>query len=216
MGSGMIKGISALFLLITIAGIVSAGERSLDNADARKVSHMPWGNSTVPPVVTEKYKYYEICGCCEKELQGELNQKCIRWSDGKKYDSVTNWKLKWDYGHSQASGACAVDSFTVTVDITFHVPKWVRTDDAPQPLVEKWNSYLEKLMMHEKGHRDRAVEAANELTRAVAALPPARTCGELDREVQTLGLAQRSKLLQDQKDYDDATKHGAQQGAVFP
>jgi len=216
MGSGMMKAIGALFLLITIAGTVSAGEKSFDVADAPRLSPVRTAHSTIPPVVTEKYKYYEVCGGCEKELQGELTQKCIRWIDGKKYDSVTNWKLKWDYGHSDASGTCAVDSFTVTVDITFQVPKWVPTDEAPQPLVEKWNSYLEKLMIHEKGHRDRAVEAANELTRAVAALPPARTCSELDREVQILGLAQKNKLLQDQKDYDDATKHGASQGAVFP
>ncbi len=211
----MMKGISVFFLLIAIAGTVSAGERDLDNADVRKVSHVP-GNNTVPPVIREKYKYYEVCGCCEKELEGELKQKCIRLNNGKKYDSVTNWKLKWDYGHSQTPGTCAVDSFAVTVDITFQVPKWVRTGDEPRPLVEKWDSYLAKLMMHEKGHRDRTVEAANELTRAVAALPPARTCGELDREVQTLGLAEKNKLLQDQKDYDDATKHGASQGAVFP
>ncbi len=212
----MLKGICALFLLITIAGTVSAGEQGINVADARKISPVTTGNSAIAPVVREKYEYYEVCGCCEKDLQGDLKQKCIRWSDGKKYDSVTNWKLKWDYGHNQASGTCAVDSFTVTVDITFHVPKWVPTDGAPQPLVEKWNRYLENLMMHEKGHRDKAVEAANELTHSVAALPPARTCGELDREVQVLGLAEKNKLLQDQKDYDDATKHGAKQGAVFP
>ncbi len=212
----MMKGICALFLLITIAGAVSAGEQGIDVADARKISLAPTGNSTVPPVIREKYKYYEVCGCCEKDLQGDLKEKCIRWIDGKKYDSVTNWKLKWDYGHHEASGTCALDAFTVTVDITFHVPKWARTDDAPHPLVEKWSRYLENLMTHEKGHRDRTVDAANDLTRAVAALPPARTCSELDREVKILAHARANKLLQDQKDYDAATNHGARQGAVFP
>ncbi len=214
-GSEMMKGICALFLLMAVCGAASAGEPA-SVADAQRVSAMTMASRTVQPVIREEYKYYEVCGCCEKDLKNDLKKKCIQWDDGKKYDSVTNWKMKWDYGHNEASGTCAVDSFTVTVNITFQVPKWVRTDDAPQPLVDKWNRYLENLMTHEKGHRDRTVEAANELTRAVAALPPARTCSELDREVQILGRAQADKLLQDQKDYDAATNHGAGQGAVFP
>jgi predicted secreted Zn-dependent protease len=71
-------------------------------------------------------------------------------------------------------------------------------------------------MMHEQGHRDRAVEAATELTRSVAELPPAGTCTELDREVQKLYRARMEKLLKDQEEYDDMTNHGIAQGAVFP
>ena len=45
---------------------------------------------------------------------------------------------------------------------------------------------MDRLMMHEQGHRDKAVEAATELTRAVAELPPALTCAALDRELDKL------------------------------
>ncbi len=206
----MAKGICTLVLVMVVATAASAGSQDPIVVGAREK------NSTRPPVVSEKYEYYEVCGCCEKDLTSDLKRKCIPWNDGKKYDSITNWKLKWDYGRTRSSTACTTDSFTVTVDITFHVPKWISAGDAPQPLVAKWDNYLEKLMMHEKGHRDRAVEAADELTRAVAVLPPARTCDELDREVHSLGLEQRNKLLQDQKDYDETSRHGAGQGAVFP
>ncbi len=208
--AGTLRGITALLLFIAVAGTASAGSQVFAATGPRKKT------GTRPPVIAERYEYYEICGGCEQDLKSDLKKKCIQWNDGKKYDSMTNWKLKWDYGHNEGSGTCAVDSFTVTVDITFHVPKWSRTDNAPHPLVAKWDNYLKNLMTHERGHRDRTVEAANDLTRAVAALPPAGTCDELDREIQTLGLAQKNKLLQDQKDYDNETNHGAAQGAVFP
>ena len=212
----MIKGINIFLLFMTVALTTFAGEEGTVVANINKGSPILENNNVVMPVVTEKYEYYEVCGCCDKDLQCDLKQKCITWTDGKKYDSVTNWKVKWDYNHKRTSQACTADSFLATVDVVFHLPKWVKTDNAPQPLVEKWDRYLKKLMEHEKGHRDRAVDAATELMHAVAELPPARTCAGLDREVNTLSQTRMNKLIEEQKEYDAATNHGIAQGAVFP
>ena len=206
-----------VFLMVTAIAITStAQEKNIDLANSDKDSTNRIENSVVSPIVKEKYEYYEVCGCCEKDVQCELNQKCICWTDGKKYDSITNWKVKWDYGHNRTSQACTTNSLTVTVEIVFHLPKWARTGNAPQPLVEKWDTYIENLQTHENGHRDRAVEAATELTSAVKELPPVRTCAELDREVQDLSRERMKKLNKEQVEYDAVTNHGKTQGAVFP
>ncbi len=212
----MTKGIKLFFVLMAVAVTSAAGEKNSNLAISDRKFPTQMQNSVVPPRVKEKSEYYEVFGCCEKDLQCELKQKCITWNDGKKYDSVTNWKVKWDYGHDRTPQTCTTDSFTVTIDVTFHLPKWARNGDVPRQLAEKWDTYMEKLMMHEKGHRDRAVEAATELTRAVAELPPVRTCAELDQVVHSLCRTRLDKLIEDQKDYDTATKHGVLQGAVFP
>jgi predicted secreted Zn-dependent protease len=104
----------------------------------------------------------------------------------------------------------------VFVEIVYRYPKWVRTDDASRPLVEKWDRYMKNLITHENGHRDMVAEAAAELTRAVAGLPPAATCAEIDRKVKALCRERMEKLTEDQKGYDAATEHGVKQGAVFP
>lgn len=212
----MIKGITIFLLFMTVAVTTFAGDDNTFVSTIDKSSPNHKINSVAPPVVTEKYEYYEIFGCCEKDLHSDLRQKCVNWKDGRKFDSVTNWKVKSDYGHKRAPESCATDSFIVTVEVVFHLPKWAPTNDAPLSLVKKWDSYMENLMMHEQGHRDRAVEAATELTRSVAELPPAGTCTELDREVQKLYRARMEKLLKDQEEYDDITNHGIAQGAVFP
>ncbi len=212
----MIRSVKIAVILLAVALTAAAGEGSHDSAGSGRILSSARQEKLAPPVVNEKYEYYEVCGCCEKDVQSDLQKKCIIWKDGKKYDSVTDWKVKWDYNHNRTAGACTADSFLVTVDVVFHLPKWVRTGDVPQPLAEKWENYLAKLMTHEKGHRDRAVEAANSLVQAVADLPPARTCAELDREVHSLCRTRMDKLIEDQKDYDAATRHGADQGAVFP
>ncbi len=71
-------------------------------------------------------------------------------------------------------------------------------------------------MIHERGHRDLAVAAAEELSRAVGELPPARTCADLDKEVQDLSRLKMKSLNEDEKAYDLYTDHGKKQGAVFP
>ena len=201
---------------MAIAGISLAQEKNIDLANSGKDLTSRVENNVTPPVVKEKYEYYEVCGYCEKDIQCDLKQKCICWTDGKKYDSITNWKVKWDYDYNRTPQTCTTDSFTVTVDVIFHLPKWVRTSNVPQPLVEKWDAYMENLVLHEKGHRDRAVEAATEITRAVKELPPASTCAELDQEVQALSHERINKMIEDQKEYDAATNHGQKQGAIFP
>ena len=145
-----------------------------------------------------------------------MSEKGCRWDDGKKYDSLTSWHVKWDYGYDRAPQACTPASFRATVEIIFRYPEWVRTDGAPQPLVAKWDSYMKNLINHENGHRDMAVQAAAELSRAVAELPPASNCAELDREVRELCRLRMKKLKENEYEYDAATNHGLTQGAIFP
>jgi predicted secreted Zn-dependent protease len=198
----MMKGINAVLLLLTVAGTVSAG--------------VVRGNDAAQPVVTEKYEYYEVFGGCEKDVQCDLQRKCITWKDGKKYDSVTNWKIKWDYDHNPSAQNCSPNSFRVTVDVTFHLPKWVPTKEAPRQLVDKWDGYMKNVLAHEKGHRDIAVQAATELTRKVAQLPSALACVELERAIHDLCRKQMRILDRNEKQYDAATNHGHTQGAIFP
>jgi len=194
---------------MAVAVASGAGETIPGSANNRK-------DPVVSPVVSEKTEYYEVCGNCERDVQTELQAKCIKLANGEKYDSITNWKVKWDYSHSRASETCTAESFVVTVDIVYRLPKLARTGEVSQTLVEKWDKYMENLMTHEKGHRDRAVASAKELTRLVAELPPARTCAELDRVVNTLCRTRLDKLIEVQKKYDDDTCHGVLQGAEFP
>ena len=212
----MIKKFILSLLLLAAAGTAFAAEGKLDVARVDKDIRPGIQNRVVTPVVTEKYEYYEIRGNSEKELRGQMCRNGCAFNDGEKYDSVTSWRWKLNYGHDRAPGVCAVDSLRVALEIKYRYPKWLRTGDASQPLIDKWDGYMKNLVIHENGHRDLAVEAAAELSRALAALPPARSCADLDRELLALGRERMKKLNEDQKIYDETTRHGKTQGAVFP
>ncbi|OGW35055.1 MAG: hypothetical protein A2010_18265 [Nitrospirae bacterium GWD2_57_9] len=170
----------------------------------------------LPPAVTEQQEYYDLCGCCEKDLQCEMTEKAIRWKDGKKYDSVTSWKVKWDYAYNRSSHACFADNFRVTMNVVFRLPRWTCPEPVSQALVDKWTPYITNLVEHENGHRDLALTAAHDLTRAVAEMPPARTCSDLDAAVDAMSREWMKKLDEDQALFDAHTGHGFAQGVMFP
>lgn len=213
--SGLMKGFSAYLLMMAITATAIAGDGTVI-ARAESERSFPHKNSALPPAIKEIYEYYEVCGCSEKDLQCDLKQKSCSWTDGKKYDSVTSWKITWDYNYNRMADVCVADSFRVNVEVTFRYPKWVRNVDAPRPLMEKWDSYLNSLILHENGHRDIVVEAANELSLAVAELPPARSCAELDRTITALSRVRMAKVTKKQNEHDVVTNHGRTEGALFP
>lgn len=210
----MKKGIIAL-LFMTAAGTASAADGV---AVAYRDANLPLQKKDGPaaPLVKEIFDYYEIKGDSEHDLWRQLRKNGIRWRDGKKYNSVTSWRVKWDFGPDREAKICTVDDFRVNVEIIFRYPKWARTDNAPRPLMEKWDRYMESLILHENGHRDIVAEAADDLSRAVAALPSGFSCEELNRKACDLCCERMRKLKKDEKEYDDLTAHGITQGAVFP
>jgi len=162
------------------------------------------------------YDYYEVSGGCLGDLKHDLSGKACRLSDGSKYDSVTKWRVAWDYGYNKSGGMCSADGFRLTVDIIVRLPAWLHRSSAGQPLSEKWESYIDMLKAHENGHVDKVVEAADELTKAVEEMPSAATCANLDRQIRQLSKNRLKLLEKEQNGYDEETSHGWTQGALFP
>ena len=212
----MIKKIIIVLLLMTVAVTAFAAHERVEVASLDQGVGTRIKKRVVPPAVSETYEYYDVRGNGEKELRCQMNQNGCRWEDGKKYDSVTSWHVKWDYDYDREPHACSAVSFRTTLEVIYRYPKWAQHDGVPKPLVDKWDGYMKHLVTHEKGHRDIAVEATADLSRTVAALPPAPSCADLDREVRALCRLRMNKLNADEKEYDVATHHGATQGALFP
>ena len=168
------------------------------------------------PIIREKIEYYDIEGISEKDLVCQLREKGCRTKDGGTYDSITRWRITWDYGYDRTSRGCAADDFQASIAITYTFPRWVETDAMQAPLVDSWKRYLMNLVLHEKGHRDMAIDAVVDLSLDVADLPPFPRCSDLDRAIRSIARQRTEKLNEDSRTYDAATGHGATQGAAFP
>ncbi len=215
-GSVMIRSTITLLLFLSLAATALAADRTIKLAKADQSATRVINKKPALPVVTETYEYYEIRGDSEKDLRCQMTQNGCKWDDGRKYDSVTKWHVKWDYDYDREPDSCAAASFKATVEITFRMPKWVHGEHPVLALAEKWDRYMQNLVLHENGHRDLTIAAVADLSRAVSELPPANTCADVDRSVQALSRQYMKKLNHDQKAYDADTVHGVKQGALFP
>jgi predicted secreted Zn-dependent protease len=203
-----------LFIISTLPAFAEEGLFNLASVDRDLYRNRE--RTVLAPALHEKLEYYEITGSAEKDLREQMTRRGIAWSDGKKYDSVTSWRVEWGYEHDRSMQSCGAEAFQASVEITTRYPRWIRTGDAPRELVDKWEGYLANLVLHEEGHRDMLVEAIEDITRSVARMPGAPNCAELDRLVRSLCHERMAKLNDEAKEYDVATLHGSVQGAVFP
>jgi len=169
------------------------------------------------PVVRESSEYYDVQGKTVAEVRSALRLMRSRapLPVGNSYDASTRWDVQWRYDLERSDGSCSVKDFQATVDIAFRYPRLVR-ESAPAEVLAAWDRYMENLVHHETLHRDLAVAAAADLSRASSALPPAVTCEELDYAIHALGQAFMKKLYLDETAYDRLTGHGATQGAALP
>lgn len=197
-------------LFLCGAGAPTSG-LAADDAGGR-----PAAPKVVAPVVQETTERYPVAGNCEKDLSEQLARKATCRPDGRKYDSQVKWKVGWAFDHERAAGACSPEGFRLTVNMTTSLPDWVDRATAPEPLMFKWDVYLQSLERHEQGHRAIVLRAAEELSRAIAALPPASSCKELDRRVNQVCRTRLARLAEEQDGYDAETEHGRVQGALFP
>ncbi|MDD2468398.1 MAG: DUF922 domain-containing protein [Desulfobulbus sp.] len=166
--------------------------------------------------INENHDYYDIKGITEQELQQQMNSSGFVEADGKSHYAYTNWYVKWNYTYLTNSTNCLIATATTTVDLTFHLPKWINSDAAPENLTNKWDRFFRNLELHEYGHKEIGVQAAKEIVKAIKSMEPRASCQELGEAANSLGQLILQKWKQEEVEYDVRTNHGIIQGAKFP
>lgn len=177
--------------------------------------------ATVPalaePTISETVHYYDVSGATGREVRASLNREGpVSGNDNKRYDAVCRWHVYWKFRFRQRGNACVITSVSTDVKITITFPR-LKTDETTSPsLVKAFANYTERLMVHEKGHAQNAIDAARKIEAGILALPSEPTCDALRVKANDLGHAFVKEANQADIDYDRLTRHGATQGARFP
>ncbi|HTG00589.1 MAG TPA: DUF922 domain-containing protein [Nitrospirota bacterium] len=206
------KTAAALVFLVTIAASAYAAERSQVAATVQEGER----NHVLRPVISENVEYYDIMGDCEKDLCDCLKENGCPWKDGRRYHSLTSWDFKWNYEKRKTANFCTTASFQPVVNISVRYPRWKKTGNPPAALEKKWEQFMKNLKTHENGHIALIVEAVSDVTIAVMKLPPQPNCMALDQEIEKIKDSRIRQLNDDTWKYDLKTRHGVEQGAVFP
>jgi predicted secreted Zn-dependent protease len=178
---------------------------------------LPGLSAHAEPTVSESVEYYDVSGATAREVRAALNRDGpIAGNDGKRYDAVCRWNVSWEFLYQRGETSCAITSVSMQVKITFAFPR-LKTDETTSPsLVKAFATFSDKLMLHEKGHGQNAIEAARKIENALMALPPESNCDVLRTKANDLARSFIKEANQADIEYDRVTQHGATQGVRFP
>ncbi len=167
------------------------------------------------PELKEETQYYAISGDSAEALRREMNSKSNISENGKTFDAYTRWNVRWNFNWENTASYCSMTTVTTSVDINFTLPSWVDRDSAPAALRKKWDRYYAALIEHEHGHKEFGVKAAKAIELSLSGMGR-DTCSALQRDSGNQANKILEKYIAREKQYDIDTRHGMDDGAVFP
>jgi predicted secreted Zn-dependent protease len=169
------------------------------------------------PKVRIRYHYYPISGSNAVALRSQMSQSGpISQIEQIHYDAKTDWYVRSFYNFAMTGNQCTIKGATANVDILFTLPKWTPPSGASRSLLTQWQQYMTALQVHENGHKQHGIEAGQEVVQTLMNLPAATSCQTLKSIANSAIQKTIKRYNQKDIDYDEITKHGLTQGAVFP
>ena len=156
--------------------------------------------------------YYRVAGSTPREIQRSLDQSRPRMGQ---HDGQTTWQITWQFNTANQDGNCRLTSFTTRTTITLTMPLWAMPTNTAPDVFKAWRDYCLALSEHEQGHVQLAKEAAAAIQQRAQTFTPRSDCSALKNEVNSVCRSIVETHRQQEKDYDERTRHGASQGAVL-
>lgn len=169
------------------------------------------GSAQAQPVVNTDTEYYIVDGVDARSIRKDMNAK-----RSGKYDAYTSWKVKWRFFGDNKKTFCTITNVKTDVAVKFTLPKLAKNTQADQETKRRWNNYYRALIAHENGHRDFGIEAATEIETALLSMGARSNCKTVELEANELAYSIVNQYVERNKQYDADTRHGMNDGAVFP
>lgn len=168
------------------------------------------------PVIHETYADYQITGHSVDALRAQMSMLGPMDVADKHFDASTKWAVNWQYRYQMVDHVCYFTKVNVKVDVTYHFPEWSDYLSGSEALQYHWDNYMQHLMTHEKGHAGHGILAATTIDNTLRRLPPMQSCEDLSRTADHIAYQIIAEYNTIDVMYENATNHGATQGATFP
>lgn len=161
-----------------------------------------------------KVNRYHVHGASADELRRELDAKGPADWDGKRGDAFTHWKVVWRWP-KDSQGRPHFDRAFIKTEIHVTLPQWNAPAEADPRLKEDWESFMQALIQHERGHVRHALSLRPRIQERILA----RT---LQSEGLTLAEANKiarqvvDEIREEDRAFDARTDYGRLEGVRFP
>lgn len=167
------------------------------------------------PEVSERREYYDLRSTSLRALRREMDErKRAAGIDGKAL-GLTRQDIETSFALVPLPDGCRLSGVSVKLSITIHLPRWSPPKPPASFLQERWDKMIAGLTLHEEGHRDNAIAAAQELHRELSGLGESLDCLELERAARRASFQAQVRYRLRDRNYDKRTRHGERQGSAL-
>ncbi|MGI0479967.1 DUF922 domain-containing Zn-dependent protease [Geminocystis sp. CENA526] len=168
------------------------------------------------PAINISTNYYNVRGKTVPEIAQSLYNDSPIIYQGKKYHAYTSWNVKWNFNWYQYPRYCQITSVKTTVDVKYTLPKLITYASLSSAVKQKWDRYYKALIYHEEGHKNFGVNSALNIEKSILNMGKRNSCPQLEKDANIIANNVIKRSIEQEKEYDRITNHGATQGAVFP
>jgi predicted secreted Zn-dependent protease len=165
-------------------------------------------------IVQVRTNFYAVKGETARELRRSLDINRPKGQAGP-HDAETTWRIEWKSDVAKQNDNCTLKFLDVKTAVTITLPSWTPATNATPELKRFWKEYYVALMTHEWGHAQMALAVAAEMHARVREISPHANCEDYKRLIAEQARAVQRDAERKQKEYDEQTRHGASQGAVW-
>lgn len=175
---------------------------------------------TYPIVFTSTFKVitYTVTGKTTNDISKSLEANAIAdpHEPGSRYYALTQWHLAGDWSVKPSPRGCEIGGGAVSLMLTMTLPALATTTGISADTLKRFNTFMEKTVLHESGHVELTLQGARDYQRALGNFPSAPSCEGLRTQLSDLFRRSSNTIDSANSEYDAKTKHGLTQGAVFP
>jgi predicted secreted Zn-dependent protease len=173
----------------------------------------PWLSNDIS--VVTKNEPYAVTGSSAAEIRKNLNSAGPSDETGH-HDAMTRWFVRWSYPFERGTDRCATGPVSVSVTVRMQMPNWAPPPNAPADLSQSWDHYLKALRHHEDGHKNHGLLAARDVLEKLKRLGAEDDCQAMNVAANAAANRILDEYRVKDRSYDERTRHGATQGAIFP
>lgn len=159
-------------------------------------------DTTEPIVETQSVSFYPVTGANAFEINESILQNGPK-GNGQDAIAQIQYGISLRYTLLQSPVSCAPDDAVAFLDMVFTYPEYSPPPDAPQSILDQWDSFLQRVISHEETHAQIARECALETVTDFYALSPTGTCAELQASIESTQNANDQACDAEQLAFDD-------------
>lgn len=160
---------------------------------------------------------YAISGSSADALWDQIHQYGPLYArDGKRYAAYTHWNVDWHYDYWRDVGGCRIERATVKLEAAQTFPVWTGRARASTWLQARWDAFIANLKLHENGHLQHGMQAAQAIRHVIDRIGRAPECATLGKQIDAYAQDAIARATHADAQYDFDTRHGATQGATLP